>query len=48
MQHNISINIPQSLSQHQKEPLIVHDVPELPWMKFGVDMNELRYQPYLS
>ncbi len=31
----------------QKEPLISHDVPELPWLKVGVDIFELRGQSYL-
>ncbi|RXN06058.1 Transposon Ty3-I Gag-Pol [Labeo rohita] len=31
----------------QKEPLITHDVPELPWMKVGADIFELRGQSYL-
>lgn len=33
--------------QNQKEPLIAHEVPELPWMKVGADIFELRGQSYL-
>lgn len=33
--------------QHQKEPLITHEIPELPWMKVGADIFELRGQSYL-
>lgn len=31
----------------QKEPLITHNVPELPWLKVGADIFKLRGQSYL-
>ncbi|XP_061128337.1 uncharacterized protein K02A2.6-like [Syngnathus typhle] len=33
--------------KHQAEPLIPHQVPELPWMKVGADIFELHGQSYL-
>ncbi|KAL2102043.1 hypothetical protein ACEWY4_003804 [Coilia grayii] len=33
--------------QQQKEPLIAHDISELPWTKVGTDIFELRGQFYL-
>ena len=33
--------------QNQKEPLIPHEVPELPWLKIGADIFELHGQSYL-
>ncbi|KAJ3588091.1 hypothetical protein NHX12_011686 [Muraenolepis orangiensis] len=33
--------------KHQPEPLIPHQVPELPWMKVGADIFELNGQSYL-
>jgi len=33
--------------KHQPEPLIPHQVPELPWMKVGADIFELHGQSYL-
>lgn len=33
--------------QQQKEPLITHEVPELPWMKVGADIFQLKGQSYL-
>ena len=31
----------------EKEPLVLHDVPSLPWFKLGVDIFEYRSQHYL-
>jgi len=31
----------------QKEPLVLHDVPSLPWFSFGVDIFEHRSHHYL-
>ena len=33
--------------KHQAEPLIPHQIPELPWMKVGADIFELHGQSYL-
>ncbi|XP_062407384.1 uncharacterized protein K02A2.6-like [Sardina pilchardus] len=33
--------------QNHKEPLIPHEVPELPWLKIGADIFELHGQSYL-
>ena len=33
--------------QNQKEPLISHDVPELPSLKIGADIFKLHGQSYL-
>ena len=33
--------------KNQKEPLIPHEIPELPWEKLGVDIFEYRMQPFL-
>ncbi|KAL7868423.1 hypothetical protein SRHO_G00098070 [Serrasalmus rhombeus] len=33
--------------KHQREPLIPHQVPELPWMKVGADIFVLNGQSYL-
>ena len=34
-------------NQQQKEPLIPHDVPELPWNKVGMDIMDFRNKSYL-
>ena len=34
-------------NQQQKEPLIPHEVPELPWNKVGMDIMELNNKNYL-
>ena len=33
--------------RNQREPLISHDVPELPWLKLGADIFEIQGQSYL-
>ncbi|XP_063046009.1 uncharacterized protein K02A2.6-like [Engraulis encrasicolus] len=37
----------QNQPQNQKEPLIPHEIPELPWLKIGADIFELHGQSYL-
>ncbi|CAI5681987.1 unnamed protein product [Oreochromis niloticus] len=37
----------QMQPKNQAEPLIPHQIPELPWMKIGADIFELNGQPYL-
>lgn len=37
----------QCQPQQQKEPLITHEVPELPWMKAVADIFQLKGQSYL-
>ncbi|XP_067932991.1 uncharacterized protein [Watersipora subatra] len=34
-------------NQQQQEPLIPHDVPELPWNKVGIDIMDFRNKSYL-
>ncbi len=33
--------------RNQKEPLMPHDIPELPWLKVGADIFEIRGQSFL-
>ena len=33
--------------KHQAEPLVPHQIPDLPWMKVGADIFELNGQSYL-
>lgn len=37
----------QFQSRNQREPLISHDIPELPWLKLGADIFEIQGQSYL-
>lgn len=41
------IQCQQYQPKQQKEPLITHEVPELPWMKVGADVLHLKGQSYL-